>query len=485
LLKQLIKTLPPEMVVELQSVSNMGLAYMGRYALTNRFLTLYELGGLGKEGSEAIEQLKQGLTEGRIKRQIAESTNRGVGGRTVELEGPFGIWTTSTEMKIDKELGNRLFRVNIDESPEQTKRIAKARTKRNDNSADYGPMRGLHTYLAGQDNRVVVPFEDELTDRIDFRATQMRRDYDRIMDLVEAHAVLHQESRDRDADNHIIATLEDYEAVYELIGDIVGEASEVTVSDTVRETVQTVRELIEDGEHVTRNTLAKRLKIVPTSAGRRFAPASGAGYVKEDPDNLNQRPKRYVLGDVPLPENVDVIPSPETLRSCVSASRASGEGSSNKRRAPEDSSKARSYASVRAPSDNSVPSTTQKSLTYGRYSDGPHDENSIAGVSQNRTHERTFFENEPETDTESNIMRASVRGSCADDLSLANELAADGMYTAEEILDVAARLGEHFDDEALRKLNNDPSRLAAKVKGTTPDGELAWRANRLLRKGAR
>jgi hypothetical protein len=149
LLKQLIKTLPPEMVVELQSVSNMGLAYMGRYALTNRFLTLYELSGLGKEASEAIEQLKQGLTEGRIKRQIAESTNKGVGGRTVELEGPFGIWTTSTEMKIDKELGNRLFRVNIDESPEQTKRIAKARTRRNDNSADYGPVRGLHTYLAG------------------------------------------------------------------------------------------------------------------------------------------------------------------------------------------------------------------------------------------------------------------------------------------------------------------------------------------------
>jgi DNA replicative helicase MCM subunit Mcm2 (Cdc46/Mcm family) len=368
LLKQLIKTLPPEMVVELQSVSNMGLAYMRRYALTNRFLALYELGGLGKEGSEAIEQLKQGLTEGRI--------------------------------------------------------------------------------------------------NIDFRATRMRRDYDRIMDLVEAHAVLHQESRDRGADNRIIATLEDYEAVYELIGDIVGEASTVTVSDTVRETVQTIKELIEDGEQDTRNTLAKRLKIVPTSAGRRFAPASGAGYVKEDPDNLSQRPKRYVLGDVPLPENADVIPSPKTLRgACIGAPRASGEGSSNKQRAPEESSIARSYASVRAPSDNPVPSTTQKPLTYGRYSDEPHDEKSTTGVSQNGTHERTIVGDEPETDEESNTVRASAHGSCAHDLSLANELAADGMYTAEEILDVAARLGEHFDDEALRRLNNDPSRLAAKVKG--------------------
>jgi hypothetical protein len=127
LLKQLIKTLPDSMVVELQSVSNMGLAYMGKDALKRKFLALYELGGLGKEGSEAIEQLKQLLTEGCIRRQIAESTNKGVGGRTVELDGPTGVWSTSTEMRIDKELGNRLFRISIDESPEQTRRIIKAR----------------------------------------------------------------------------------------------------------------------------------------------------------------------------------------------------------------------------------------------------------------------------------------------------------------------------------------------------------------------
>jgi DNA replicative helicase MCM subunit Mcm2 (Cdc46/Mcm family) len=127
LLKQLIKTLPDSMVVELQSVSNMGLAYMGKDALKRKFLALYELGGLGKEGSEAIEQLKQLLTEGCIRRQIAESTNKGVGGRTVELDGPTGVWSTSMEMRIDKELGNRLFRISIDESPEQTRRIIKAR----------------------------------------------------------------------------------------------------------------------------------------------------------------------------------------------------------------------------------------------------------------------------------------------------------------------------------------------------------------------
>jgi hypothetical protein len=76
LLKTLIKTLPEDVVFTLQSVSNMGLSQVGKDTLKNKFLMIYELGGLGKEGSEAIEQLKQLLTEGHIRRQIAESTLR-------------------------------------------------------------------------------------------------------------------------------------------------------------------------------------------------------------------------------------------------------------------------------------------------------------------------------------------------------------------------------------------------------------------------
>lgn len=416
LLKQLIKTLPESMVVELQSVSNMGLTYMGKDALKRKFLALYELGGLGKEGSEAIEQLKQLLTEGCIKRQIAESTNRGVGGRTVELDGPTGVWSTSTEMRIDKELGNRLFRVSIDESPEQTRRIIKARGLRNKGAADYEPIKGLHTYIAGQDNRVVVPFEDTLTDLIDVSATRMRRDHERIMDLVEAHAMLHRESRKRDQEERVIATLDDYATVHNLIADIVGEASEVAVSDTVRKTVDAVRELIYEGKDVTRNTLAEKLGIVPTSAGRRFAPATAAGYVKEDPDNPNMKPKRYVLGDVALPENVEVIPSPETLRSCVCASGARVEGASKKDRAWGSFGNARTGASVRATSRLPVPSTSQEHDSNEESGEEHHGQDTLAGVSLIPTHGRTILEDEPEIADKPNIVHAPVRNIVRPDL---------------------------------------------------------------------
>ena len=73
LLEQLIKTLPESMVVELQSVSNMGLAYVGRDALKRKFLVLYELGGRGKEGSDPSQfASKHGVSASRIRQLLAE-----------------------------------------------------------------------------------------------------------------------------------------------------------------------------------------------------------------------------------------------------------------------------------------------------------------------------------------------------------------------------------------------------------------------------
>ncbi|HEV2094026.1 MAG TPA: hypothetical protein VGR18_12765, partial [Rubrobacter sp.] len=294
LLKQVIKTLPEWMVYEVQSVSNQGLAYLGETTLKGKFFCPYELGGLGNRESDSLEQIKGLITEGSIVRDSVKDH----AAQKLRVEGPTGVLTTSTKLFMDHELSTRMFRISMTNTPEHRRAVLKARTKRNTNTADYTPIKGLHTYLAGQGNRVVVPFEDELTDRVNVASERILRDHERLMDLIEAHALLHQETRERDQDGCIVATLDDYEAVHALIADIVGEASEVAVSETVRETVETVETLIRDGEEVTRNTLADRLGIVPTSAGRRFGPATAQGFVREDPDYPNQKPKRYVLGNV-------------------------------------------------------------------------------------------------------------------------------------------------------------------------------------------
>ncbi len=405
LLKQLIKTLPEWMVYVVQSVSQQGLAYLGETTLKGRFFIPYELGGLGNKESDSLEQIKGLITEGSIIRDSVKDH----AGHKLRVEGPTGVLTTTTKQFMDHELSTRMFRIHMTNTPEHRRNILKARIKRNTSAADYGPIQGLHTYLAGQENRVVVPFEDELTDRVDVSSERIIRDHERLMDLIEAHAVLHQATRDKDGQGRIVATIDDYAAVHALIADVLGEASEVAVSDTVRETVGIVRELIDEDKEVTRNTVAEKLGINPTSAGRRFTPATAAGFVKEDPDNPNQKPKRYVLGNVPLPENVEVIPSPETLTSCVRASASGGGSGSNESEKHDARTDARSDARMHARSRGSVVVEVEKSFTNGDCGEHHGDTDTDCGLSQNGTHGRTIFGDGAPVPENGRTVHASVR----------------------------------------------------------------------------
>jgi hypothetical protein len=50
-----------------------------------------------------------------------------------------------------------------------------------------------------------------------------------VASLIRAHALLHQVTRERDAFGRIVATIEDYTAVRELVADLVAEGLEATV----------------------------------------------------------------------------------------------------------------------------------------------------------------------------------------------------------------------------------------------------------------
>ena len=99
----------------------------------------------------------------------------------------------------------------------------------------------------------------------------------------------------------------------EIVADLVSQGVGATVSDTLRETVRAVEELQSEAgiEGVSMTTLGQKLKLDKSSTSRRAKEAIAKGYLKNLEDKRG-RPARLVLGD-PLPDDVAVLPTPETL----------------------------------------------------------------------------------------------------------------------------------------------------------------------------
>jgi hypothetical protein len=130
--------------------------------------------------------------------------------------------------------------------------------------------------------------------------------------LVRAHALLHQASRRKDQNGHVVAEIEDYAVVRELIADLVAVGVDATVRPEVREVVKTVAALLEKGqEEVRHSELKSILQLDKSAISRRVGDAIDGGFLKNLEDRKG-RPARLVLGDA-LPANREILPFPEQL----------------------------------------------------------------------------------------------------------------------------------------------------------------------------
>jgi DNA-binding transcriptional ArsR family regulator len=179
---------------------------------------------------------------------------------------------------------------------------------------DLGSWHALQVWLESAEHRVSIPYAGKLAELIPPVAVRLRRDFEALLNLVRAHAILHQASRERDGKGRVVATIEDYAAVRELVADLVSEGIEATVPDTVRETVDAVRVLRggSKGGPVTVAELARKLKLDRSAVSRRVRNAKDRGYLRDLKENP-RRPSRLVLGD-DLPADVRILPEPEEVR---------------------------------------------------------------------------------------------------------------------------------------------------------------------------
>lgn len=311
--ERVLEAFPPGAFYELTSMSEKALIYLDE-DMRHRFLVIYEASGMA--GDMQTYLMRTLLSENRIRYQTAESTSQGVKPRLLEMEGPTGLIVTTTQTRMHPENETRLLSLTVTDTRAQTKDIFRAMADEDRAPVDLEPWRQLQVWLGGQPRTAAVPYAKVLAEMVPPVAVRLRRDFGAVLQLIRSNAVLHQTSREKDGKGRIVATLDDYAVVRELIADLVAEGVDATVNPTVRETVRAVDRLTknkdEDEKYVGLKALATELKLDKASTSRRVKAAREAGYLVNLEDSRGKAAK-LALGE-PLPADLVILPTPEDLR---------------------------------------------------------------------------------------------------------------------------------------------------------------------------
>jgi hypothetical protein len=304
-------------------MSDRALAY-SEEPIKHRFLVFFEAEGMASDFATYL--MRSLLSEGRLRYEFVEKTSEGLRVRLIEREGPTGLIVTTTAVRMHPENETRLLSLTVTDTREQTRDILASLAKSKTEGTDLTPWHALQDWLASPaaERKVAIPYAPALAELVPPVAVRLRRDFGAVLNLIQTHAILHQTSRERNEKGHVIATLDDYARVRDLVDDLISEGIEATVPESVREVVEAAMHLHEEeDEPVTTAALARELELDRTAASRRVRSAKDRGYLRDLEDNP-RKPSHIVPGD-PLPEELAILPAPEVLaEACARAVRSGG-----------------------------------------------------------------------------------------------------------------------------------------------------------------
>jgi hypothetical protein len=190
---------------------------------------------------------------------------------TVEARAAFIEATTASA--VNHENATRCFELQMDETPEQTRRVHDRqrllRTERGlrlRTEAESIVRRHWNAQRLLEPLPVVIPYADRLTFPSSWMRT--RRDHARFLNLIEVSAFLHQHQRDR-CNGAIVAALADYAVAYGLAGEVLQE----TLTDLrkpLREAYTRIQELSLKSEGPVSRREIREALAVPDSTVRRW-----------------------------------------------------------------------------------------------------------------------------------------------------------------------------------------------------------------------
>jgi hypothetical protein len=267
-----------------------------------------------RDGDMTAMLVRTLLSEGQIRYEVVERGDDGkTGTRVITKRGPTNLIVTTTADNLHHENETRLLSLTVDESEEQTRAVLRkiaARRNQPEPAAvpDLTPWHALFHWLKHHgEYRVFIPYAAYLSESAAASVVRMRRDFSVLLGMIEAHAVLHQATRERDQYGRIIATAADYGAARDILADAFAVSSGRKVKEGVRRAVAAVEALGGQESDVTVAQVAKQLKRDRTRVTRGLKEAADLGYLvnREERQGFTAR---YRLGLEALPEDKPALP---------------------------------------------------------------------------------------------------------------------------------------------------------------------------------
>ena len=209
------------------------------------------------------------LSEGRLRYETVEKTREGLVPKVIEREGPTGLITTTTAIRLHPENETRLLSLSVTDTQEQTRAVFSALAEANHEDRNLEEWQALQTWLAAGSRAVIVPFAKQLADLVPPVAVRLRRDFRMILNLIRAHALLHQAQRVKDENGRILATVhDDYASVRNLVADLVAAGVETGVPKTIQETVKAVAAIIAESPALTETKEVNQTELAAPAQAR-------------------------------------------------------------------------------------------------------------------------------------------------------------------------------------------------------------------------
>jgi hypothetical protein len=203
----------------------------------------------GKNGSDEFAMmLREMISSGRLEYATVHPDAKGKPtGVVISKDGPVALLLTTARENVEEELETRMLVTITDESDSQTEAILRSIAA---SAAGNGPpkvseaeiadWKALQDWLRLGPRDVVVPYSDILRSLVSRRAIRIRRDFQSLLSMVMASALLHRAQRQADTDGRIVATLQDYGYALKAVE---GGLEEMVHGDTA--TIEAVRKAVE------------------------------------------------------------------------------------------------------------------------------------------------------------------------------------------------------------------------------------------------